>query len=82
VATQAKDVPIYQEFVGQIYGLKDIAIRARVAGFLEGVHFEEGARVEKGALLYSLESQPFEADVAAKMSRVAEAKNAAGQSQE
>jgi membrane fusion protein (multidrug efflux system) len=74
VATQAKDVPIYQEFVGQIYGLKDIAIRARVAGFLEGVHFEEGARVEKGALLYSLESQPFEADVAAKMSRVAEAK--------
>jgi membrane fusion protein (multidrug efflux system) len=74
VATQAKDVPIYQEFVGQIYGFKDIAIRARVAGFLEGVHFEEGARVEKGALLYSLERQPFEADVAAKMSRVAEAK--------
>ncbi|MDH4206210.1 MAG: efflux RND transporter periplasmic adaptor subunit, partial [Desulfobacteraceae bacterium] len=28
---------------------------------------------EKGALLYTLESQPFEADVAAKMSRVAEA---------
>jgi len=74
VATQAKDVPIYQEFVGQIYGFKDIAIRARVAGFLEGVHFEEGTRVKKGALLYTLESQPFEADVAAKRSRVAEAK--------
>ena len=74
VVTQAKDVPIYQEFVGQIYGFKDIAIRARVEGFLEGIHFEEGSRVEKGALLYTLESQPFEADVAAKMSRVAEAK--------
>jgi membrane fusion protein (multidrug efflux system) len=74
VVTQAKDVPIYQEFVGQIYGFKDIAIRARVEGFLEGIHFEEGARVEKGDLLYILESQPFEADVAAKMSRVAEAK--------
>ncbi len=73
VVTQAIDVPIYQEFVGQIYGFKDIAIRARVEGFLEGIHFEEGARVEKGALLYTLESQPFEADVAAKMSRVAEA---------
>ncbi len=73
VVTQAKDVPIYQEFVGQIYGFKDIAIRARVEGFLEGIHFEEGSRVEKGALLYTLESQPFEADVAAKMSRVAEA---------
>jgi len=73
VVTQAKDVPIYQEFVGQIYGFKDIAIRARVEGFLEGIHFEEGSRVEKGALLYTLESQPFEAEVAAKMSRVAEA---------
>ncbi|MBW2671492.1 MAG: biotin/lipoyl-binding protein, partial [Deltaproteobacteria bacterium] len=74
VVTQAKDVSIYQEFVGQIYGFKDIAIRARVEGFLEGIHFEEGSRVEKGSLLYTLESQPFEADVAAKMSRVAEAK--------
>jgi membrane fusion protein, multidrug efflux system len=73
VVTQAKDVPVYQEFVGQIYGFKDIAIRARVEGFLEGIHFEEGSRVEKGALLYTLESQPFEADVAAKMSMVAEA---------
>ncbi|HUV78516.1 MAG TPA: efflux RND transporter periplasmic adaptor subunit [Desulfobacterales bacterium] len=74
VVTKAQEVPIYQEFVGQIYGFKDIAIRARVEGFMEGIHFEEGSRVEKGALLYTLESQPFEADVAAKMSRVAEAK--------
>ena len=74
VVTQAQDVPIYQEFVGQIYGFKDIAIRARVEGFLTGIHFEEGSRVEKGALLYTLDSQPFEADVAAKMSKVAEAK--------
>ncbi|MBW2604835.1 MAG: efflux RND transporter periplasmic adaptor subunit [Deltaproteobacteria bacterium] len=73
VVTQADDVPIYQEFVGQIHGFKDIAMRARVEGFLEGIHFEEGSRVEKGALLYTLESQRFEADVAAKMSRVAEA---------
>lgn len=72
--TKAQEVPIFQEFVGQIYGLKDIAIRARVEGFLEGIHFDEGSRVKKGNLLYTLESQPFEADVAAKMSRVAEAK--------
>jgi len=74
VVTKAQEIPIFQEFVGQIYGFKDIAIRARVEGFLEGIHFEEGSRIEKGALLYTLESQPFEADVAAKMSRVAEAK--------
>jgi len=69
-----QEVPIYREFVGQVYGFKDITIRARVEGFLEGIHFEEGSRVEKGALLYTLESQPFETEVAAKMSMVAEAK--------
>ena len=72
--TTAQEVPIYMEFVGQVYGFKDIAIRARVEGFLEGIHFEEGSRIKKGTLLYTLESQPFEAAVAEKMSMVAEAK--------
>ena len=71
--TKEQEVPIYQEFVGQIYGFKDIAIRARVEGFLEEIHFKEGSRIAKDTLLYTLESQQFEADVAARMSRVAEA---------
>jgi len=71
--TQAQEVPIYQEFVGQVYGYKDIAIRARVEGFLEEIPFQEGSPIAKDTLLYTLESQQFEADVAAKMSRVAEA---------
>ena len=70
----AEDVPIYQEFVGQVYGLKDISIRARVEGFLEGIYFNEGRGVKKGQMLYKIESQPFEADVAAKMSLLAESK--------
>jgi membrane fusion protein (multidrug efflux system) len=69
---KAQEIDIYQEFVGQLYGYKDIAIRARVEGFLEGIHFQEGSRLIKGKKLYTIESQPFEADVAAKMSRLAE----------
>lgn len=72
VETQAQDVPLYLEFVGQTFGLKDIAIRARVEGFLEGLHFQEGGEIKKGDLLYTLESQPFEEKVAARMSAVAE----------
>jgi len=72
--TVAQKVPIYQEFVGQVYGFKDIGIAARVEGYLEGIHFEEGSQVKKGELLYTIESQQFEADVAAKMSGVASAK--------
>ena len=72
--TKAKDVPLYLEFVGETSGLKDITIRARVEGFLEGIHFKEGSRVAKGDLLYTLESQPFEEKVATRMSGVAEVK--------
>ncbi|MGB3211337.1 MAG: efflux RND transporter periplasmic adaptor subunit [Desulforhopalus sp.] len=72
VETTSENVPLYYEFVGQTSGLKDIAIRARVEGFLEGVHFQEGSEVKKGDLLYTLESQPFEEKVAARMSGVAE----------
>jgi len=56
---EAQEVPIYREFVGQTYGYKDIAIRARVEGFLQERYFEEGSRVDEGKLLYTLESQPF-----------------------
>lgn len=48
VETVAEDIPLYVEFVGQTSGLKDIAIRARVEGVLEGVHFQEGRGVQKG----------------------------------
>lgn len=68
-----KDVPIYNEFVGQVYGYSDIPIRARVAGFLDGIHFEEGTRVTKGQLLYTIDPEPFQAQVAAQTSHLAEA---------
>ena len=73
IVTEAQEVPLFQEFVGQVYGLKDIDIAARVEGFLEEIHFQEGSEVEAGALLYTLESQTYEEKVAAQMSRVAEA---------
>jgi membrane fusion protein (multidrug efflux system) len=71
--TRAEDVPIYKVFVGQTYGAKDIAIRARVEGFLKGIHFKEGSEVKAGDLLYIIESQPFEAEVASKQGLLAEA---------
>lgn len=68
-----KDVPVYQEFVGQVYGKYDIPIRARVSGFLDAIHFDEGTYVEKGQLLYTVDPQPLEASLAGEMSNLAEA---------
>ena len=69
------DVPIFREFVGQIFGLKDIPIRVRVEGFLESINFREGRSVKKDQLLYTVDSQPYEAKVASQKGKLAEAKS-------
>lgn len=68
------EVEIEKEFVGQVYGKVDIPVRARVEGFLEGIHFDEGRKVTKGQLLYTIDAQPFQAAVAQAKSGLAEAK--------
>ena len=74
VKVERRDIPIYQDFVGQVYGLQDIAIRARVEGVLEAMHFKEGTFVKKGQLLYTIDPLPLQTKVAAQMSGVAQAK--------
>jgi membrane fusion protein (multidrug efflux system) len=76
VNVQQKDVPVFHDFVGQTYGIFDIPIRARVQGFLEDIHFNEGTVVRKGDHLYSIDNQPYKAKVAAKLSEIAQAKTA------
>ena len=72
--TTTTNVPIFKEFIGETQGFKDIDIRARVEGYLEGIFFEEGSQVKKDQLLYTIESQPFEENVAEKQSQLAAAK--------
>jgi membrane fusion protein (multidrug efflux system) len=74
VEVQQADIPIYEKFVGQVYGYADIPIRARVTGFLEGIHFNEGTKVNKGQLLYTIDPQEYESKVATQQSHLAESK--------
>ena len=67
-----QDVPVYKEWVGQVFGNEDIEIRARVAGWLEGLHFQEGAKVEKGALLYTIDQTELKQQVAQAQAKVAQ----------
>lgn len=71
---KAQTVPIYEEFVGQVFGEKDIPIRARVEGFLNKISFKEGSKVKKGQLLYTIDPDPFKEAVAAEKSMVSQAK--------
>lgn len=73
VEVTQQDIPLMEDFVGQTYGLFDIAIQARVDGFLQGIHFEEGRRVRRGQLLYTIDPEPYEAKLAVAQGQLAEA---------
>ena len=69
-----RDVPIYKEWVGQTIGALDIELRARVAGWLQGVHFTEGSEVKKGALLYTIDQSELKQAVAEAKGNLAQAR--------
>ncbi len=48
------------EHVGRFVAVDSVEVRARVSGYLEGVHFRDGQRIEKGALLFTIDRRPFE----------------------
>ena len=57
----SKDIVEDDEFVGRFDAAEQVEVRARVSGYLEQVNFRDGALVEKGALLYSIDRRLFEA---------------------
>ncbi len=53
-----------REYVGHVEAIQRVSLRAQVAGKITGVHFEEGALVQAGALLFSIERDPYAARLA------------------
>jgi RND family efflux transporter MFP subunit len=51
-----------EEFSARIEAQATVELRSRVAGTVERVHFKEGQRVAKGALLFTIDPKPFAAE--------------------
>lgn len=60
-----QEIVTFREFSGRTEAIESVTVRARVEGFLKSIEFEEGAEVEKGALLYTIEPEQYEAAVLA-----------------
>ena len=52
-----KDTIYTSEYVADIHSLQNVEIRARVRGFVETIHVDEGKYVRSGQLLFSISSQ-------------------------
>jgi multidrug efflux system membrane fusion protein len=60
---QCKPVIESDEFTGRLEAVDHVEIRPRVSGQLDSVHFQEGAIVQKGELLFTIDPRPFQAEV-------------------
>lgn len=61
---EQREVTEWQEFTGRFEAVEDVAIRARVTGYLDAVHFKDGQMVNKGDLLFEIDPRPFQAALA------------------
>jgi RND family efflux transporter MFP subunit len=64
VATPVKRTIIDRdEYVGRFVAVDAVEIRARVSGYLEKIHFIDGALVKKDELLFTVDRRPFQASL-------------------
>ncbi|MCZ2478800.1 efflux RND transporter periplasmic adaptor subunit [Aquirufa nivalisilvae] len=57
------DTTISQEFVADIHAINNVEIRARVKGYLDKIHVDEGKAVRKGQVLFTINNLEYLAEV-------------------
>ncbi|WP_051221556.1 efflux RND transporter periplasmic adaptor subunit [Neptunomonas japonica] len=58
-------------FIGRTHATEKVDLIARVQGFLKAKHFAEGSSVKKGDVLYEVETERYDAQVAQSKAKVA-----------
>ena len=61
---EKKRVPVDVESIGMVTPISSVALKSRVETTIVGVHFEDGARVKEGDLLFTLDSRQIDAQIA------------------
>lgn len=64
------------EFTGRLQAVNTVQVQPRVGGFINSVHFQEGALVHKGDVLFQLDPRPYQAEVDRLSANQAQAKAA------
>jgi RND family efflux transporter MFP subunit len=57
----AREITEWDEYTARLDAIDSVEIRPRVSGYLQSVHFADGALVKKGDLLFQIDPRPYEA---------------------
>ncbi len=63
---QVATVTNWDEYPGHLDAVEMVEIRSRVAGYIDSIHFQDGAEVKAGDLLFVIDPRPFQAELAQK----------------
>jgi RND family efflux transporter MFP subunit len=55
-----RNVVQWDEYTGRFEASERVAVRPRVSGYIDKVHFGDGADVKQGDLLFTIDRRPFE----------------------
>ena len=58
-----QDIQEYEDFTGRTEAFRMAEVRARVTGYLEKVHFKDGANIEEGAVIAEVDPRIYKATV-------------------
>src|SRR6202022_655327 len=58
-----KQIGDSDEFTGRLEAVNAVEVRPRVSGYLQSVHFKEGAIVRRSDVLFQIDPRPFQAEV-------------------
>ncbi len=69
----SKMIADQDEYVGRFVAVESVEVRARVAGYLEAIHFQDGQLVKAGDLLFTIDRRPFQIALAQAQASLAQA---------
>lgn len=69
----SRSIVEWDDFTGRIQAVNTVSLQPRITGYIDEVHFTEGALVEKGDLLFSIDRREYEATVALRKADVSRA---------
>jgi RND family efflux transporter MFP subunit len=70
----SKMIAEQDEYVGRFVAVESVEVRARVPGYLEAIHFQDGQLVKAGDLLFTIDRRPFQIALAQAQASLAQAK--------
>jgi multidrug efflux system membrane fusion protein len=70
-----KDVPVYLDEIGTCAAYETVQVQAQVSGQIIARHFQDGADVKKGDLLFSIDPRPYQAALEQAQGQLGQAKS-------